>query len=610
MAKSLSRTTRTSLLSGQSTASAPPTSLGPVSPSAGDSSAASEPVQVASQAPMLRPSLIRRGVRLPLRLQNGLVPATAEQQRREALRRQIEADAEFERQEAAKRAPQPSVSPVAAPPAPATVPAPVAPPPAPVAAPAAVAVAPTSAIGQARNNLLSRGISSMEKKYGFRAGFVPVGASAAGGSASAGAPMPTSAGPTDSPFVVAPPGVPKKGDHIPAMLEHDEAVLPGKTVQAIGKENLVRIIKNTNDGKKPKIGARGGGKYDVGLVPDDDPNLYAKALQASPANPQIMALHQKEAERLKFNTAFRSGGATREAARLIGGLPESPAAATTVPAPAVRPPAVVQPAPAVQAPPAPAATPAVVPANTIRNLGFGVTRTNAPGRTIEYSNIDPATGQARAYAAPYTAADGTPTSDWFKTQTYAEGVKRAQKDIYDAAALDIGEAARTRSGAEGERQKQAAIAQVNLGVNGWSALQKRAQEAAAAKQGLDAGNVQLATANMSLKQQQRLQSLYDAYDKAAPEQRAGIAEQIRVMTGKEAKQNLHSIDFDTGQMNDRGEPIYKRGLVHVGPDGKVSMVGPGQSGQATTSAPKVGETRNGYRFKGGNPADKTRWEKV
>ena len=37
----------------------------------------------------------------------------------------------------------------------------------------------------------------------------------------------------------------------------------------------------------------------------------------------------------------------------------------------------------------------------------------------------------------------------------------------------------------------------------------------------------------------------------------------------------------------------------------------GQQDQSTASgAPKVGEIRKGYRFKGGNPADKNSWEKV
>lgn len=62
----------------------------------------------------------------------------------------------------------------------------------------------------------------------------------------------------------------------------------------------------------------------------------------------------------------------------------------------------------------------------------------------------------------YTAADGTPTTDWTKTAAYAEGVKRAERDRTEAALLDIGEAARTQSGAAGERERLAAIARGRL----------------------------------------------------------------------------------------------------------------------------------------------------
>lgn len=96
------------------------------------------------------------------------------------------------------------------------------------------------------------------------------------------------------------------------------------------------------------------------------------------------------------------------------------------------------------------------------DLGFGITKTTAPGRTTEYSNIDPVTGAARAYKAPYITAGGAPTADWTKTAAYAEGTRRAERDRTEAALLDIGEAARTQSGAAGERERLAAIARGRL----------------------------------------------------------------------------------------------------------------------------------------------------
>jgi hypothetical protein len=36
----------------------------------------------------------------------------------------------------------------------------------------------------------------------------------------------------------------------------------------------------------------------------------------------------------------------------------------------------------------------------------------------------------------------------------------------------------------------------------------------------------------------------------------------------------------------------------------------GEAGVAPASGPKIGEVQQGYRFKGGNPADQSSWEKV
>lgn len=56
-------------------------------------------------------------------------------------------------------------------------------------------------------------------------------------------------------------------DSIPANLSRGEAVLPAKTVRAVGAHNIARLIQDTNDGKPPK-GLRAGGKYARGGLPD------------------------------------------------------------------------------------------------------------------------------------------------------------------------------------------------------------------------------------------------------------------------------------------------------------------------------------------------------
>ena len=62
-----------------------------------------------------------------------------------------------------------------------------------------------------------------------------------------------------------------------------------------------------------------------------------------------------------------------------------------------------------------------------------------------------------------------------------------------------------------------------------------------------------------------------------------------------------------GGVNELGQPLPQY-LAVTGPDGNVQFHQPGTKTQA--AAPKAGEVRNGYKFKGGNPADQASWEKV
>ena len=54
-------------------------------------------------------------------------------------------------------------------------------------------------------------------------------------------------------------------------LSKGEAVLPAKTVQALGVENINDLIQKTNDGKVPKFGIQRGGHYAVGDAGAPDP---------------------------------------------------------------------------------------------------------------------------------------------------------------------------------------------------------------------------------------------------------------------------------------------------------------------------------------------------
>lgn len=139
-------------------------------------------------------------------------------------------DAELEEAEAAKRAPVPAKTPAATPVQ--TLPAPQ------PTMPVRPVSAPQPTLRGAAEALRGRSAESMGKKYGFERG---------------------------TPFVEAPRGVSKNGDHVPAMLEHGEAVLPKATVAAVGAKSIQRLIEETT-GRSPKQGLRGGLRAATGAV--------------------------------------------------------------------------------------------------------------------------------------------------------------------------------------------------------------------------------------------------------------------------------------------------------------------------------------------------------
>lgn len=105
---------------------------------------------------------------------------------------------------------------------------------------------------------------------------------------------------------------------------------------------------------------------------------------------------------------------------------------------------------------------------------------------------------------------------------------------------------------------------------------------------------------------QRVERLYEQYDQAKPEDRAAIAQQIRELSGKEQSQRYtvvpggQEIDPVTQQLVTRPGQVLNNQTGQFVP----------QQGAATQQAPRPGETRGGYRFKGGNPADQNNWEKI
>ena len=381
-------------------------------------------------------------------------------------------DAELEEAEAAKRAPVPAKTPAATPVQ--TLPAPQ------PTMPVQPVAAPQTTLQGAAKELQGRSAENMGKKYGFERG---------------------------TPFVEAPRGVSKDGDHVPAMLEHGEAVLPKATVAAVGAKSIQRLIEETT-GRSPKQGLRGGLRAQVGAVPS-----WLEPVERA-WNDTDMA----KVSRMAMDDARNSDNLATAAGHVVrGALATVPAAladakrgyaelskplqnfATTVVTPAAATPAAADPNELPVYNPRAASssqarfTQSMGPAQAVwagkfaaehgapvavRDTGHGgITQTTLRDGRKVFSNLN-SVGEERAYNAPYVAADGTPTSDWTKTRAYAEGVKRAEKDKLDAAMLDAAEGARTQSGAAGEREKQAALGRMRVGL-----------EAARLKNGLSANDL-------------------------------------------------------------------------------------------------------------------------
>lgn len=83
------------------------------------------------------------------------------------------------------------------------------------------------------------------------------------------------------PGIVEGPGGPRE-DKVPAMLSDDEAVLPAKTVQALGGPDAVAELIEKTTGKAPAQGLRDGGRFADGVTSDARPNWTDPTRQVAP----------------------------------------------------------------------------------------------------------------------------------------------------------------------------------------------------------------------------------------------------------------------------------------------------------------------------------------
>ena len=138
------------------------------------------------------------------------------------------------------------------------------------------------------------------------------------------------------------------------------------------------------------------------------------------------------------------------------------------------------------------------------------------------------------------------------------------------------------------------------------------QEWVAKRVGVDAQRygVEAQAKGLDIRAAQRRESAYDNYSKAkTDEDRQAIAKQFPDLFGqaKDAAHRMEVVRGKTDPMTGQSSGDYV--VVQDPKTGGVRQIQMGDA-PAPQAAPKSGDVRNGYRFKGGNPNDQANWAKV
>ena len=208
----------------------------------------------------------------------------------------------------------------------------------------------------------------------------------------------------------------------------------------------------------------------------------------------------------------------------------------------------------------------------------------------------------------YVDAEGKPVQKWEQTARYAEAM-RVNESMKRAA----DQMERNRY----SRDMAADITNQNVKDSARESLARMDREQAAARQGqlleqqgISAGLDQQIKRNslaQTAQEQQLIARLNDP--KLTPEEKLDVRNNLLVMNNK----NPNADRF-----------LRIEGGEEIGPDGMTKIRRPSGvfdtvtqtfkpmelSSQMKTAGPSIGEVRGGYKFKGGDPANKANWEKA
>ncbi|QLI49484.1 hypothetical protein vBPaeMUSP25_30B [Pseudomonas phage vB_PaeM_USP_25] len=208
--------------------------------------------------------------------------------------------------------------------------------------------------------------------------------------------------------------------------------------------------------------------------------------------------------------------------------------------------------------------------------------------------------QRRAFAAASTAHRGAQNGQLTAAQI------NAMRGLISDERSDRTSRANTEANNAASLQREAMS---QAGASSRAALQEGSQNARfSASNQLDqrrlAGEEE--ARGFTARQAQRIEKLYDQYDQAKPEDRSAIAQQIRELSGGQ-QQNRFTVVPGGQEIDPTTQQLVTRpAMVLNNQTGEFVQ----QQGATGPQAPRPGETRGGYRFKGGNPADQNNWEKI